>query len=121
MKKVLPYILALLLFISAVAHIINPDFYAPLMPEFIPVQLGNIFATITEFVIGVMLILPQYKKLGGLAFMILMIIFLPLHIWELFKENPLVGPWPAPLIRLVLQFVLIYAGWWIYRSKKTQV
>ena len=100
MKNILSYVLGAILLISAVAHIFNPDFYAPMIPDFIPDGLANILTAIVEAGIGVMLFLPKYRRWGGLGFFILMIAFLPLHVWDLFKENSIVGPSPFPEIRL---------------------
>ena len=117
-KKIIPYLLGGLLLLSAVAHILNPDFYAPMIPDFIPEGFANIFTAIVEAAIGVLLFLPKYRHWGGLGFFLLMIAFLPLHVWDMFKENPLVGPQPAPTIRLLMQFLLIYAGWWVYKKNR---
>ena len=116
MKKIPSYILALLLLASAIGHAIRPEFYAPMIPDFISVSLANILATIVEAAVGIMLLIPRYRKWGGLSFMALMIAFMPIHVWDLFRENPAIGAPPMPAIRLVFQFVLIYAGWWIYKS-----
>ncbi len=117
-KKILPYVLGIMLLASAVAHLANPDFYAPMIPEFIPIGLANVLTAIVEATVGILLFLPKYRHWGGLGFFMLMIAFLPIHIWDLFKENPAVGAPPAPIIRLVIQFLLIYAGWWIYKKYK---
>ena len=116
MKKIVPYTLALLLLASAIGHAIRPEFYAPMIPDFISVSLANILAIITEAAVGIMLIVPKYRKWGGLGFMALMIAFLPIHVWDLFRESPAIGAPPMPAIRLAFQFLLIYAGWWIYKS-----
>ena len=41
--------------------------------------------------VGVLLFIPKYRHWGGLGFCVLMLAFLPLHIWDLFKEQPAVG------------------------------
>ncbi|WP_156152351.1 hypothetical protein [Flammeovirga sp. OC4] len=108
--------LAIVLLISAVAHLLIPEFYAPMIPSFISVELANILAAITEFITAVLLLIPSYKKWGGIAFMGLMVAFLPLHIWDMFRDDPVVGPQPITTIRLIFQFVFIYAGWWIFKK-----
>jgi uncharacterized membrane protein len=118
MKNILSYLFAVLLLVSAVAHIVNPDFYARLIPSFIPALFANLLSTIVEAPIAILLIIPKYRKIGALAFMGLMIAFLPLHIWDLFKEDPITITRTGGIIRLVLQFLLIYAGWWLSRDKK---
>ena len=118
MKPILPLIFGVILSISAIAHVVVPDVFNPLIPEFIPPLVANILAAIVEGVLAVMLFMPKYRNLGGLGFALLMVAFLPLHIWELFKEEPLVGPEPLTSIRVVMQLVLIYLGWRIYRKTR---
>jgi len=118
MKKIIPYVLAAFMLAGAIGHVLVPKAYAPMIPDFIPIGIANILATIAEAVVGIALILPKYRKIGGLLFMLLMIAFLPLHVWDVFREDPAIGAPPAPIIRLFIQFLLIYAGWWIYRSRK---
>ncbi len=115
MKKTVPYIFAVIMLIGAVAHVIVPDLYVPLIPVFIPSLIANILAAAAEAVIGVLLILPKYRSLGGLAFSLLMIAFMPLHIWDLLRDDPMIKPYAAAIVRVVIQCFLIYAGWRIYK------
>ena len=50
--------------------------------------------------------------------MILMIIFLPIHIWDMFKEDPFIGTKTIAFVRIALQVVMIYGGLWIYKKHK---
>ena len=58
MKKIVSFILAALMLLGAIAHAVRPEFYTPMIPEFIPVSLANILATIAEAAVGIMLIIP---------------------------------------------------------------
>lgn len=120
MQQILAYLLAAILIFSAVAHIVNPAFYKPLIPDFIPAKVANILSFISELAVGVLLILPNYQHWGGLAFMVLMIAFMPIHIWDYTKNRPMMGSKEAAIARIVVQVLLIYAGWWIY-STSSQV
>jgi len=66
---------------------------------------------VIEIVIGLLMFTNKYQKIGALSFMWLMIFFLPLHIWDVFAENPFTGNQQNALIRLVMQFVLIGLPW----------
>lgn len=118
MRKILSYFFAAFLILSAIAHLVKPGVYAPMIPDFIPDNVANILAFITELATGILLVLPKYRKWGGLAFMALMIAFLPIHIWDYTKDLPMMGSKMAAIVRIVVQFLLIYAGWWIYRSSE---
>lgn len=118
MQKALSYFLGGFMVFAGVMHLVSPDFYGQMIPDFISEDLANILAFVTEVAVGVMLILPRYRHWGGLGFMLLMIAFLPIHIWDYTKDVPYVGSKAGALVRLAVQLLLIYAGWWIYRFYK---
>ncbi len=117
MKKALSYIFAVILILSAIAHAVVPEMYLPLIPEFIPSNIANILSFISELAIGILLLIPKYRHWGGLGFMGLMIAFMPIHIWDYTKDEPFIGSKVGALIRIFVQVLLIYAGWWIYRKR----
>jgi uncharacterized membrane protein len=116
MKKVLPYVFGIIMIMGAVGHIAVPETYAPMVPDIISLTLANVLSVIAEGLIGIALIVPKYRKTGALLFAGLMVIFLPIHIWDLLKETPAIGPSPAPQIRIVVQLLMIYGGWWLYKK-----
>jgi uncharacterized membrane protein len=116
MEEIGIYILAAIMLFAAYAHIRWPKFYKPMVPKPIPLSWANIFSVITEAGIAILLLLPSYRKIGGLAFMVLMIVFLPIHIWDLFRERPVMRSRTGAVIRLLIQFLLIYVGWLIWKN-----
>ena len=116
MKIVLSFLFALILISGAVFHIIAPAFYAPITPDFVSLEVANIVSAVIEGTIGILLLIPRYRKLGALGFFLLMLAFLPIHIWDWMKDVPAVGSKMAAVVRLMIQVVLIYGGWWLYRK-----
>lgn len=106
---------ALIMIGGAIAHVVNPDFYAPFVPEPIPLGLANIASTIVEGIIGVLLLVPKTRRLGALAFAALLVALTPIHIWDLLKEQPAVGSHAAAVVRLIVQAVFIAGGLWLAR------
>ena len=118
MRKTLHYILAAIMILGALGHILAPEVYAPAIPDFIPDQLAHILSVIFEAGTGILLLIPRLRYLGGLAFMLLMIGFLPIHIYDVFRPDPFTGSTLIAFIRLFLQFLLIYLGLMAYRQNK---
>jgi len=58
----------------------------------------------------------KYAKYGALGILLLMIIFLPIHIWDVFSKTPAIGNHEAALIRLPIQFLLTAISWIIYKG-----
>ena len=119
LKLILIFLLAAIMLFGAFNHMYAPEVYAAFIPDFFPENLANIVSAIAEGVIGIALIVPKYRKWGGLGFFLLMIAFLPIHIWDLTKEIPAIGSKLAAAIRLGVQFLFIAAGWWIYKTSPT--
>ncbi|WP_424002383.1 hypothetical protein [Maribacter sp. IgM3_T14_3] len=119
-QLVLIYLFAFLMLAGAFNHIYAPETYKEFIPNFIPETLANILSTIAEAIVGIALIIPKYRKCGGLGFALLMIIFLPIHIWDFTKEIPAIGSKVAATVRIAVQLLFIAAGWWIYKSYQSK-
>ncbi|WP_347374012.1 hypothetical protein [Aequorivita sp. Q41] len=109
-------LLSLFMIYGGVQHFVKPDFYSPFVPSFLPYPIAVIYVSgIIEIVLGfALLVIKKYAKLGALGVLVLMILFLPIHIWDVFSETPAIGSHDAALIRLPIQFVLIALSWKVY-------
>ena len=101
----------ILLLAAGVYHFVNPAFYDPFMPAWFPKRLANAAGGFAEIVIGLMLLLPAWRGWGLWAAFGLMIVFLPLHVNDLLRPQPVIGSRGVAVLRLLLQFGLIY---WLY-------
>ena len=110
------FILAFLMLAGAFTHLYAPETYNEFIPKFFPETIANILSAIAEAAIGIALLIPKYRKWGGLGFFLLMIAFLPIHIWDITKDVPAIGSKVAAIIRIAVQFLFIAAGWWIYKT-----
>ena len=110
-KKIIGIILALLLLLSGFAHFMSPEFYFPLIPDFFPKSIINFLAGGVEILLGIGVFIPSFRRKALLGIFILMIIFLPIHILDALKENPAIGTKTVALVRIVIQFLLIYLPW----------
>jgi uncharacterized membrane protein len=71
MKNILSYLFGLLLLASAIGHVIYQEFYAEMIPDFIPAGFANIVTAIVEAAVAVLLFLPRYRHWGGLGFLLI--------------------------------------------------
>ncbi|MFT4754233.1 MAG: putative membrane protein [Salibacteraceae bacterium] len=116
MKKNISIFLGVFMILGAIGHMASPELYTELIPNFIPELAAHILAIISETAIGIALIIPRFRKYGGLGFMFLMLAFLPIHIWDMLKEEPFIGTKTVASLRIAIQLVLIYAGGWLFRK-----
>ncbi|SOS48623.1 conserved membrane hypothetical protein [Tenacibaculum dicentrarchi] len=121
--NVLKIILGVFMIFGGVQHFIKPTFYLPFVPTFLPFPIMIIYLSgILEIGLGVSLFLNKnYAKLGALGIFYLMLLFLPVHIWDVFSSNPAIGSHTAALIRLPFQFLFIAWAWKIHKEISSSI
>lgn len=115
-KLTLTLLFGAIMILGGMMHFINPEMYYPFIPDFLPKNLVNYAAGMLEMAAGIGAMIPRYRATGTLVILLLMLAFLPLHIIDVFKENPAIGSEQAALIRLPIQFVLIFWAWFIHKK-----
>ncbi|SOU86210.1 DoxX family protein [Tenacibaculum dicentrarchi] len=121
--NVLKIILGVFMIFGGVQHFIKPTFYLPFVPTFLPFPIMIIYLSgILEIGLGVLLFLnTKYAKLGALGVFYLMLLFLPVHIWDVFSATPAIGSHTAALIRLPFQFLFIAWAWKIHKEISSSI
>lgn len=113
MKLIIIWFFAILLIAGGVNHIFNPKFYRYFIPEGWPKQLVNYVSGVVEIVLGVGVLFDATMHWSATGILVLMIIFLPLHVIDLFRARPAIGSKTLAIIRLPIQFLLIWGAWWL--------
>ena len=120
--KILQVILSLFLIYAGVQHFLKPAFYEPFVPAFLPAKTFIVYLSgIVEIALGVLLFIPKYTKRAATGVIILMLIFLPVHVWDVFSDTPAIGSHDAALIRLPFQFLFIAWAYGIRRFAKNSM
>ncbi len=116
--KVLRYLLAIFFIYAGIQHFVNPAFYEPFVPYFLPYKTFWVYASgVLELLFGMMLLISRFAKIGATGILFLLIAFLPVHILDVFSETPAIGSERLAYIRLGVQFVFI--AWAFGVRKKT--
>ncbi len=89
----------------------RPEVYLGFFPPGVPAPLLIALSGVLELAIGVATLVPKTRLWGARAILALMVVFLPLHVVDVFREHPAIGTHLAALIRLPVQFVLIAWAW----------
>jgi len=112
-KLILTFLFGALMVVGGVNHFLKPEMYFPFIPEMLP-RIAIVYASgVVEILLGIGAFIPQFRSKATLGILLLMLAFLPLHVWDVFKLNPAVGTHEAALIRLPIQFGLILWAWFI--------
>jgi uncharacterized membrane protein len=117
-RLILTIVMGILLLITGSIHFISTRSYLHIVPEFFPWRILIIQVSgAVELAAGIGLLIPATRRIAAIAVLVLMIGFLPLHIWDIFRERPAMGNKTSALLRLALQFVLIAWAWYICSPK----
>ena len=87
-----------------------------MIPELFPKGPTNFVAGLVELTLGIGVFLPRARSKATLGILFLMIAFLPLHVWDVFRDNPAIGSKALAYVRLPLQFVLIAWAWLVHKQ-----
>lgn len=110
--------LGVLMILAGVQHFRDPAMYGPIIPDALSKDLITYLSGAVELLLGVGLFIRSLRPLAGLGVLILMIVFLPLHLWDVFRDEPAMGSKLLASIRLMLQFVLIGWAWLVYKAAR---
>ena len=111
LKLVSGIFLALLMLVSAVAHFYNPTFSDGLIPDMLPKNAVHVIIAVIEIILGIGIFIPAYRTLALQGTLALMIVFLGVHIIDLFREQSALGSTTAAVIRIPVQFLFIYMAY----------
>jgi len=99
---------------AGIMHFIKPRFFNHFIPAGLPKLAVNYIVGFIEFFLGIGLFFPAVTNDASLGIFILLILFLPIHIWDATKIKPAIGSKNLAYIRIPLQFLLMYGAYLIY-------
>ncbi len=114
-------ILAVLMILAGIQHFRDPAMYGPIIPDALPKDLVTYLSGAVEILLGIGLLIQRLRPLASLGVLILMLTFLPLHLADVFRDDPAIGSKLLAYIRLPLQFVLIGWAWLVYKGAREAV
>lgn len=117
-KLILTFLFGAFMIMAGINHFLKPTMFFPFIPDLMPKEAVNYIAGILEIMVGVGVFIPAFRSWATLGILGLMVVFLPLHIMDVFSETPAIGSHQLALIRLPIQFVLILWAWYIYSFSK---
>ncbi|MDO6492477.1 MULTISPECIES: DoxX family protein [unclassified Cellulophaga] len=115
--NILKVLLAIFMIYAGLQHFMNPEFFNPYVPDVLVFKTFIIYASgVLEVGLGILLLVPKFASKAAFFIFILMLLFLPIHIWDVFSETPAIGNHQAALIRLPIQLVLIALSYKLYKT-----
>ncbi|MBV6646702.1 MAG: DoxX family membrane protein [Cyclobacteriaceae bacterium] len=98
-------------------HFINPSFYYPLIPTYLPFPwIINLASGLIEVIFGCALLFSFSRKLAAYGLMIMLVAFIPSHIYFIqvgscIPDGLCVSPWLGWTRLVIVHPLLMY---WVY-------
>jgi uncharacterized membrane protein len=115
------YLLVTFFIFGGGMHFVNPDFYLPMMPPYIPAHgFMVLLSGATEILAALLLAIPKTSKWGAWFIVAHLLVFFTVHIYmiqeadTLFADVPLMALW----FRIPVQFLFIAWAFWFTRGQK---
>jgi uncharacterized membrane protein len=116
-KKVLKVLLSVFFVVAGSNHFINPGFYFPLIPDYLPFPvIINYFSGIIEVVLGIGLGFRSLQKYAAWGIVFLLVLFIPSHVYFIqigscVQDGLCVPEWVAWIRLLFIHPILIIWAW----------
>lgn len=107
------YLIGVLFVLAGMNHFRKPKLYERIMPPYIPAHSAMVMLSgVAEMILGFMIMNKNTQAEAAWGIIIMLIAFLPIHIYMLQNEKAAMKlPKWALILRLPLQFGLMY---WAY-------
>lgn len=104
------YLLAIIFILAGFNHFRVPKLYNKIIPPYIPAKSTMVIVSgVLEMVLGMMLLNPENQVVGAWGIIVLLILFLPVHVYMLQNQKAsLKLPKWILILRIPLQFGLMY-------------
>lgn len=79
-------------------------------------NFANISSGIAEIVLGTGLFIAFTRRWAAWGALALMVVFLPLHIWDVLRDDPAIGSKMAAWVRLPIQLLFMAWMWWVAQT-----
>jgi uncharacterized membrane protein len=122
MKKILLYLQSVFYIAAGINHFRKPGIYDTLIPPYLPAhQTINFIAGVAEIILGFCLLFLFTRKWASYGIVLMLLAFIPAHIYHILMKGCLPGlcfsPWIAWVRLLVIHPLLIAWAWWYHTDK----
>jgi len=119
-KRILLWIMSVFYVFAGVMHFVNPGFYMPMMPPYLPWHLELVYLSgVAEIVLGLAVLVPAWRRLAAWGIILLLIAIFPANLHIALYNVPIGGASEGAgalnWVRLPFQLVLIVWAWWYTR------
>lgn len=116
-KLGLLWLMAIFYVVGGVMHFVDPQFYLPMMPPYLPLHLELVYLSgMAEIALGIAVLFPSVRVQAAWGIILLLIAVFPANLHIAFNNVPIGGATEGlgalNWVRLPFQAVFIAWAWW---------
>jgi uncharacterized membrane protein len=121
-NKIIIYTLGAFFVFAGINHFVNPHFYYPLIPDYLPFPIFiNLASGLLEIALGLALFTKSYRRISALGIFILLLLFIPSHVYfvqigSCIPDGLCVPAYVGWIRLLVIHPILLLWAFWVYRK-----
>lgn len=125
--KVPLYGLVVFYLLGGINHFINPDFYLPLIPDYLPFHEGiNYLSGAIEIGLAIGVFLSMTRLWASRLIILMLLAFIPSHVYFIqvgscVEDGLCVSEWIGWLRLLLIHPLLILWAYWVGRKRTSHV
>ncbi|MCQ8186594.1 DoxX family protein [Parvularcula maris] len=108
-------LIALWMIAGGILHLVVPEAFFPIVPDWLPEGPVVIISGLIELLIGIGVLIPRTRAGAAFGFALLCALFLPLHLWDFFRPDPVFSVPVLASVRIGVQLLLIGLGLWLWQ------
>lgn len=121
MNIALTVLIAFVMIAGGAAHLATPDQFIPLVPTFLPASAIIAVTGVLQIAVGLLTLWPRTRTWGALAFAVVCLGYLPIHLWDYVRPDPVFAPPVAATVRVIVQLLFIAAGWALHQRTRARL
>ena len=108
------YLIGVLFVLAGANHFRKPKIYERIIPRYIPAKATMVMLSgLAEMILGFMILNPDTQKIAAWGIIVMLIVFIPVHIYMLQNEEAAMKlPKWLLMLRIPIQFALMF---WAYQ------
>jgi len=106
------YLIGAVFILAGIAHFTQTLEFQLFLPNWVPQKYMVVLGSgVLEIVLGILMLTKHFRTMAAMGILVLLVLYLPLHIYDLTRFIPQIGSKTMAWIRLPLQLVMIWMAY----------
>jgi uncharacterized membrane protein len=106
------FLIGAVFIIVGIAHFTQTLEFQLFLPQWVPFKYAAVIGSgVLEIILGILVMTKQFRTMAAMAIIVVLVLYLPLHIYDLTRFIPHIGSKAMAWGRLPLQVLMIWMAY----------